>query len=79
MGIYEHFYQDNFLDNTNFSTHYLVLAYLINFDLLIKNKGNMVTQQHSSYIWLDINNLNNNSLEIHPYTLEYLNKLKRSI
>ena len=26
LGCYEHFYEDNFLDNKDFSTHYLVLA-----------------------------------------------------
>ena len=36
LGIFEHFYDDNFLGNKNFSTHYIVLAYLIPFEILKK-------------------------------------------
>ena len=32
LGVYEHFYNNNFLDNKKFSTHYVVLAYLIKYD-----------------------------------------------
>ena len=46
-GIYQHFYDDNFSEET-FSTHYLVLAYEITF------KGDLASlplEQHSKYKW----------------------------
>ncbi len=72
LGIYEHFYEDNFLGNNDFSTHYIVLAYLIYYESLMKNQEQLVLEQHSSYIWLDIDNHKNFSYEIHPNTLAYL-------
>ena len=72
LGIYEHFYEENFLGNKDFSTHYIVIAYLILFESLIKNQQQKVLEQHSSYIWIDIDNFKKNYNEIHPYTLAYL-------
>ena len=72
LGIYEHFYKENFLGNMDFSTHYIVIAYLILFESLIKNQQQKVLEQHSSYIWVDIDNFKKISNEIHPYTLAYL-------
>ena len=37
LGIYEHFYKENFLGNNDFNSHYLVLAYLIDFEKLSIN------------------------------------------
>ena len=37
IGVYEHFYENNYLDNSKFSTHYVVVAYLIPFKILKKN------------------------------------------
>ena len=71
LGIYEHFYDDNYLGNFNFSTHYIVIAYLIEYKNLIKNDQKILSQQHSEYIWLDINKVNN-KYNIHSNTLEYL-------
>ena len=72
LGIYEHFYKENFLGNMDFSTHYIVIAYLIFFESLIKSQKQKVLEQHSSYIWIDIDNFKKNYNEIHPYTLAYL-------
>ena len=72
LGIYEHFYDDNFLGNFNFSTHYIVIAYLIEYRNLIKNDEEILSQQHSEYIWLDINNVDKKYNNIHLNTLEYL-------
>tara|TARA_Y100001978_G_scaffold91958_1_gene82335 strand:- start:618 stop:1124 length:507 start_codon:yes stop_codon:yes gene_type:complete len=71
LGIYEHFYEDNFLGTNDFNTHYVVLAYLIFYESLIKNKEQLVLEQHSNYIWHDIDNFKNFSYKIHPYTLAY--------
>ena len=72
LGTYEHFYEENFLGNKDFSTHYIVIAYFIPFESLIKNQKQKVSEQHSSYFWFDIDNHKNKSYEIHPYTLSYL-------
>ena len=72
LGIYEHFYRDNFLDNEEFSTHYVVLAFFIPFYSLDVIGEEIISQQHSEYIWLDIKNINNSKYNIHPNTLEYL-------
>ena len=72
LGIYEHFYQDNFLDNKDFSTHYVVLAYVIPYKILKKIKKKILIEQHSELIWIDINNFNSNTNHIHSNTLEYL-------
>ncbi len=72
LGIYEHFYEENFLGNKDFTTHYVVIAYLILFESLVKNQKQKLLEQHCNYVWLDIDNYKNNSYEIHPYTLSYL-------
>ena len=80
LGCYEHFYDDNFLNNNDFGTHYIVLAYLIPFEILRKNQDLIITEQHSKYIWVDVNNIKNSSLNIHINTLEYFKNpiLRRS-
>ncbi len=72
LGTYEHFYDDNFLDNKEFGTHYIVLAYLLPYESLETSREEIISQQHSKYIWLDIDKFKDNSLEIHCYTLDYL-------
>ncbi len=77
LGCYEHFYDDNFFDNKTFGTHYVVLAYCLNYRFLKKiNKSNKINEQHSSYIWIDIDNLENYSHLIHQYSLDYINNPK---
>ena len=71
MGLYEHFYNDNFLGNYKFGTHYVVLAYLVPFDSLINSQKQVLSDQHSEYIWFDKSNIKNNLKKIHKYTLEY--------
>lgn len=72
LGFYEHFYKDNFLGNSNFSTHYVVFAYLIPYEILLKKKEFEKNEQHSKYIWMDIDKENISSIKIHKYTLDYL-------
>ena len=72
LGTYEHFYDDNFLDNKEFGTHYIVLAYLLPYESLETSREEIISQQHSKYIWLDIDKFKDNSLKIHCYTLDYL-------
>ena len=71
LGIYEHFYDDNFLNNKEFATHYIVIAYLIPYEILCKTRKNIISSQHSEFIWTSIDNVKLNSYKIHKYTLEY--------
>ena len=49
MGIYQHFYPDNFSGDT-FSTHYVVLAYEIS---LLNTPFSLPDIQHSDYKWFE--------------------------
>ena len=71
LGSYEHFYNNNFMNNKNFGTHYVVLAFLIPYKYLIKNINQKIHEQHSEYIWVDLENIKDNDLNIHQYTLQY--------
>ena len=71
LGIYEHFYTDNFLENTNFSTHYVVIAFLVPYKSLINIEKFSFQEQHSQYIWQNIETVKKSPHKIHKYTLEY--------
>ena len=76
MGIYEHFYEDNFLGNNKFKTHYIVLAFLISFDQIDKiSDVPFHKDQHSNYIWYDLENKIIKDIGIHKYTYSYFEKL----
>jgi colanic acid biosynthesis protein WcaH len=49
LGVFEHFYPDNFADAPGFGTHYLVLAYALR-----QNAKNLLLppDQHDGYLWL---------------------------
>ena len=64
LGVYEHFYDNNFF-NTEFSTHYVVLAYKLKIDKLPK-----VNSQHHQYMWFNIDELLK-SKKVHKYTKNY--------
>ena len=71
LGSYEHFYEDNFMDNKKFSTHYVVLAYLLSYELLTPIKGCEIKEQHSEYLWINVDKVNEYKYNIHQNTLEY--------
>jgi len=66
-GVYEHFYSTNCFESEGFGTHYLVLAYLLQFDVrpTIRPDG-----QHSKVDWLVPS-----SGHIHPNSLAYFDLL----
>lgn len=66
IGHYQHLYQDNFSED-NFSTHYVVLGYLIKEDL---DLNKLPLEQHRNYQWWDIDELLNSS-EVHDNTKAY--------
>ena len=70
LGVYEHFYEDNFFGNKEYNTHYIVLAYLIKvIEVEIKDKI-ISTDQHSEFLWYRKNSKINNN-EIHQNTRDY--------
>ena len=50
LGVYEHFYTDNF-SGTDFYTHYVVLGYRLVHDL---DLNSLPDAQHHSYRWFDV-------------------------
>lgn len=54
LGIFEHFYQDNFLLEPGVGTHYIVLAYEIKISAPIKK---LPKDQHHEYKWLTVEKL----------------------
>tara|TARA_S200000501_G_C20855830_1_gene757709 strand:+ start:1408 stop:1893 length:486 start_codon:yes stop_codon:yes gene_type:complete len=70
LGVYEHFYEDNFFGNKEFNTHYVVFSYLIK----LQNKGIedkiILDDQHSEFLWYDRNSKINNK-EIHQNSKAY--------
>lgn len=66
LGIYEHFYNDNF-SGTDFTTHYVVHGYEIH---LQKESLNLPTVQHNAYQWFNIETLLAGT-SVHQYTKNY--------
>ncbi|MCE7556855.1 GDP-mannose mannosyl hydrolase [Aliivibrio fischeri] len=65
-GVYQHFYDDNFSEDA-FTTHYIVLAYEIDFN---KALSTLPLEQHSSYQWFIESELISNE-DIHLHTKWY--------
>ncbi len=76
LGVFEHFYQDNFLDNANFNSHYVVLAYVI----FLNSYEPKLKEQHSEYLWYNKNIKNIDYVEknIHQYSKDYITNSKVS-
>jgi len=72
-GIYEHFHpEQNFMNETGFGTHYIVLAFDIQ---LTGSLPSLPMYQHSDYKWQAIRDLLDDTL-VHPYTKDYFNGKK---
>ena len=72
IGIYQHFYEDNFLGNKEFDSHYVVLAFKLAFNEIEISKINNFNNQHSDQIWHDYLSESRKKINIHKYTQEYL-------
>jgi colanic acid biosynthesis protein WcaH len=66
IGIFEHFYTDSVFGK-DISTHYINLAYLLEFDIIINN---LPLNQHNKYIWLDKEEILNRD-DVHKYVKDY--------
>lgn len=74
LGIYEHFYDDSQFggDQQDSSTHYVVLAYVIN--VPSKNLISPPKNQHGQYSWWSLINIENSQL-VHRHTRDYIKYL----
>ena len=75
LGVYQHFYSDNFLGSETFNSHYIVLCYCIEFSNLVENNNKKI-EQHSEYIWYSSKSNINFEQKIHKYTKEYFKNKK---
>jgi colanic acid biosynthesis protein WcaH len=66
LGPYEHLYSDN-LSGEDFTTHYVVLAYLITFN---GDLSDLPEEQHNGYRWWDVKTLLTSN-NVHDNTKAY--------
>jgi len=64
-GVYEHFYGTNFAGVDGISTHYVVLAYVVQRSI---DAVDLPASQHSAWAWLSDQAM----ADVHPNTLAYL-------
>ena len=67
-GVYEHFYDTNFMGAPALTTHYVVMAHVIVLDDL--QLENLPRAQHTDYRLLDRQAIGNDTA-VHPYTKLY--------
>lgn len=67
IGVFEHFYEDNFAAEAGYGTHFVVLAHKFIFESPLTN---LPHAQHSEYQWWDIAELMK-SPKVHSYTKAY--------
>lgn len=72
-GVYQHFYDDNFLGDT-FTTHYVVLAYEVCFN---GELSSLPEEQHSDYKWFTQDELLLNE-KVHEHTKWYFQNDKQA-
>lgn len=66
LGVFEHFYPDNFLDRPDITTHYVVQAYRLRWPATKELKRD---QQHDKWRWFHPGV--DHPQDVHPYTLAY--------
>jgi colanic acid biosynthesis protein WcaH len=66
LGVFEHFYADNFSEDASFGTHYVVLAH----ELVADHPLPLPKAQHSDYLWLPDRELAVRP-DVHPNTRAY--------
>ncbi len=66
LGVYQHFYEDNF-SGEDFTTHYVVLVYEL---ILKKMPDQLPIEQHSEYSWFSQHDLLSDEL-VHDHTKWY--------
>ena len=75
QGIDEHFYKDNFLNNTKFDTHYVVLLFSIKYKKLKLLDGAIsLKNQHKDFIWVNKTESKDLKKEMNKYMKSYLKR-----
>ncbi len=77
LGIYEHFYEDNFKGNSNFDSHYVVLAYNLPLEALSDIDKNFKDVQHEENKWFKFTD--DSHVNIHKYSILYFDKLRENL
>lgn len=72
LGVFEHFYKDNFTDAKAFGTHYIVLAYRLT--VASARMHLLPLHQHAGYRWLPLRELDT-ARDVHPNSREYARHL----
>jgi colanic acid biosynthesis protein WcaH len=67
LGVHEHLYSDNFAGDSNFGTHYVVLAYRLEIN---PTSESLPRDQHRAYDWFRIADLLRHG-NVHPNTKAY--------
>jgi colanic acid biosynthesis protein WcaH len=70
LGVYDHFYEDNFLRNKDFETRYIVLAFKIK---LLEALPNLPGDQHSEYRYWGVEELLQ-AKDVHNNTKAYFDE-----
>jgi len=77
LGVYEHFYEDNFKGTTSFNSHYVVLAYELPIKALTEIDKTFKDVQHEENKWFKFTD--NSHEDIHEYSILYFDKLKENL
>ena len=77
IGVFEHFYEDNFFNerNSNSGTHYVALGFAIKIDS-IPNQS-VFLNQHSEMVWISKIDLLSNPM-VHEYCKEYISRINQA-
>ena len=67
LGVYQHFYEDNFAERPGFGTHYIVLGYEVRLDAPLTT---LPEDQHEEYRWFSVEELLADA-EVHENTKAY--------
>lgn len=76
IGVYEHFYEENFLGNRRYKSQYIVLSYFLPAICLSEFKKDIFKNQHSDYTWYDYQDPYLN-IKIHNFTRDYFPSIKK--
>lgn len=72
LGVFEHFYQENFAQKPDVDTHYVVLAYEVH---LSNSLHDLPKDQHSHFRWWTVDDMLQ-APEVHPHTKAYFRQMK---
>ena len=77
IGVFEHFYEDNFCNerNPNSGTHYVALGFAIEIDSIPDQS--VFLNQHSEMVWISKIDLLSNPM-VHEYCKEYFSRIDRT-